>query len=163
MALDLTDPRLWVTLSFLIFVALGYKKIAAFAANALDERSAKIKAELDAAHALRAQAEAVLEEYREKQSHYLKEAEGILASARTDADTIRAHAEKDLLASLETRMKQAVERIAQEEERAVADVRNHVVDIALAAARNIITDHVSTMSQDDLVKLALSDIERKIH
>ena len=57
----------------------------------------------------------------------------------------------------------AMDRIAQEETQAVADVRNHVVDLALAAARSLIAEHVATLSQDDLMKLALTDIERKIH
>jgi F0F1-type ATP synthase membrane subunit b/b' len=60
-------------------------------------------------------------------------------------------------------MKQAVEKIEQEEVKAINDVRNHVIDIALAAARAIIIDHVGSLSQEELVKLALSDMERKVH
>lgn len=159
----LEDPRFWVAIAFFVFVVLTYKKIASFALRALDDRSAKIKAELDEAHALRVQAEAVLDQYRQKQSEYLKEAETILDNARRDADMMRSFTENELKAALETRMKQALDRIAQEESHAIADVRNHVVDIALASARALIVDHVSTMSQDELIKLALTDIERKIH
>ena len=42
-------------------------------------------------------------------------------------------------------------------------VRNHVVDIALAGARKLITEHVGSMSQEQLIALAMSDIERKVH
>lgn len=159
----LTDPRFWVAVAFFALVALSYKKIASFAVRALDERSAKIKSELDEARRLREEAEAVLEQYKQKQAEYLQEAENMLANARKDADAMRAFTETELKGALEIRMKQALERIAQEESNAVAEVRNHVVDIALSAARALIADHVSSMSQDELIKLALSDIERKIH
>ena len=159
----LTDPRTWVTAAFLTFVLLAYKKIAALIANGLDNRTARIKSELDEARRLREEAEAVLAEYKQKQAEYLKEAEQMLESAKNDAQQLRAYAETELKASLDARMKQAVERIAQEEASAINDVRDHVVDIALAAARNIISDQVGTMSQAELIKLALADIHRKVH
>lgn len=159
----LSDPRFWVALAFIVFLALTYRKIAAFALRALDERSAKIKVELDEARRLREEAEQVLQQYKQKQAEYLREAESFLAKAREDSDALRAFTEKEMNAALEARMKQALDRISQEEGQALADVRNHVVDIALAAARALIVDHVSAMSQDELVKLALSDIERKLH
>ena len=159
----LSDPRLWVTLAFLTFVLLAYKKIVSFAAKALDARSERIANELAEAKRLREEAEAILAQYKQKQAEYLKEAENIIANARKDADTLRSYAEQELKSSLDARMKQAVERIAQEEATAISDVRNHVVDIALAAARSIITDHVGTMSQEELIKLAMDGIERKVH
>lgn len=159
----LADPRFWVAVSFFIFFGLTYKKIARFAFSALDNRSARIKSELDEARRLREEAEGILAQYKQKQAEYLKEAETILAVARKDADALREYAEKEMNAQLEARTRQAMDRIAQEEVQAVTDVRNHVVDVALAAARALIVDHVSTLSQDALVKLALSDIEHKLH
>lgn len=159
----LDDPRLWVALAFVLFVALFYKKIGGALVRALDARSAKIQAELEEASRLHKEAAAVLADYKQKQTEYLKEAENILANARKDADKLYSFTEKELKATLDARMKQALERIEQEETKAVNDVRNHVVDIALAAARALIVDQVSAMSQDDLLKLALTDIEHKIH
>ncbi len=159
----LSDPKFWVAVSFFAMVALGYKKVSAFITGALDQRSAKIKAELDHARTLREQAEAVLAEYKKKQAEYLKEAETMLAKAREDATLLNKQAERELKDLLDSRMKQALEKIAREETQAIQDVRNHVVDIALAAARAAITNHVGKLTQEDLIKLALADIERKIH
>lgn len=161
--MDLHDPKFWVIVAFITFVVLSYKKTSSLLLGALDARSERIKAELDEAHRLRAEAEALLNDYKQKQTAYLKEAETILDTARRDADSLRAYSEKELKAALDLRMKQAVERIAQEEGKAIEDVRNHVVDIALAAARTLIVDHLSNIPQEELVKLALTDIERKIH
>ena len=159
----LEDPRLWVALAFFIFIGLTYKKISAYAIRALDERSAKIKTELDEARRLREEAQAVLADYRQKQAEYRKEAESILEEARRDGDILRARAEEDIKAAMDNRMKQAIERIAQEEASAIAEVRNHVVDMALSSARTLIADHVAAMPQDNFVQMTLGDIERKIH
>lgn len=157
------NPKFWVVLAFVILVATLYKKVARLLANMLDERSAKIAQELDHARRLREEAEIVLAQYKQKQAEYTKEAGEILKKARLDADAMAAHADKELKAALDARMQHALEKIAQEETRAIADVRAHVVDIALAAARAIVVEQVQSMPQDELVKLALSDIERKIH
>ena len=158
----LDDPRLWVALAFVVFTLLSYKKVAGFMTRSLDERSAKIKSELDEARRLREEAESVLAQYKQRQAEYAKEAESLLEQACEDAEVLRTHAEHEMKSALDTRMKQALERISQEEEKAIADVRNHVVDIALSAARRIIAEHVG-MSQDELIRLTLDDIERKIH
>jgi F-type H+-transporting ATPase subunit b len=161
--MNLHNPELWVSTAFVLFVALSYKKVANFAARALDERSAKIKLELDEARALREEGEKLLAEYKKKQAQYLQEAEAMLKRAREDASHFGTLAEQDLKIAMDDRTKQALEKIALAEEKAIQDVRNHVVDIALAAARAIIIEHVGTMPQDELLTLALSDIERKIH
>ena len=162
--MELEDPRFWVLVAFIgVMIGLWYKKVPGMVLSKLDERSAKIKAELETARRLREEAEMLLAQYTQKQAEYLKEAESILTDARKDAERLSIHAGQELKVSLDARTKQAMERIAQEESKAVADVRNHVVDIALAAARNLIVEHIETMSQEELIKLALSDIERKVH
>jgi F-type H+-transporting ATPase subunit b len=157
------SPTFWVAVAFVLCVALGYKKISALLLAALDSRSAKIRAELDRAHCLREEAEAVLAEYKQKQTDYLREAEAMLAKAREDTAALRKAAERELQQTLQARMQQAVEKIAREEELAIRDVRNHVVDIALASARATIVNHIGKLPQEELIRLALSDIERKIH
>ena len=159
----LEDPRFWVAVAFCLFVVLSYKKVAALLTGALDERSVKIKNELDEASRLRAEAQQLLDHYKQKQAEYMREAETIIADAVKDAESLRAFSEQELKTTMDARMKSAVDRIAQEESNAIAEVRNHVVDIALSAARALIIDHVSAMPHEELVKLALSDIERKIH
>ncbi len=105
----------------------------------------------------------MLAEYKKKQAEYLKEAEAMLVKAREDADALTRQSEKELKEVLDGRMKQALGKIAREEELAIQEVRNHVVDIALAAARAVIVNHVGKLPQEELIKLALADIERKIH
>ena len=159
----LHNPSFWVAVSFAGFVLLSYKKIAAILTKTLDDRSARIRVELEQARKLREEAEAILADYKRKQAEYMQEAEQMLVKARSDADAYRKNAESDLKSAMEARTQQALDKISQEEAKAIQDVRNHVVDIALAAARSILIEHVSNLPQEELIKLVVSDIERKIH
>src|SRR5205085_2800697 len=100
---------------------------------------------------------------KKKQAEFHKEAELILKQARLDADQLAAHADKELQAALDARMKQALIKIEQEEIRAFQDVREHIVEMSLAVARSLLTDYANKTLSGDSVKRALSDIERKIH
>src|SRR5688500_11614162 len=68
-----SDPTFAVAAAFLLFMLLAYKKMATFTCNALDNRSARIKTELDEARRLREEAAEVLAQYKRKQAEYLKE------------------------------------------------------------------------------------------
>lgn len=159
--LDPNSPTTWVALAFVIFAVFAYKKLGAPIGRALDSRAARIKTELDEAQRLRKEAEQLLAEYRQKQAQYTREAEAMLADARREADALRNQAEKDLKDALDARMQQALDRIAREESNAVDEVRNHVVDVALAAVQSLLSEQDT--QQDELLKSALSEIEKKIH
>ena len=157
------NPTTWVALAFILLVAALYRKISKALATLLDDRSAKIAEELATARKLREEAEEVLALYRKKQVEYAKEAEAILRKAREDADVLARHADAELKAALDSRTQHALEKIAQEETKAINDVRKHVVDISLAAARTAVIQQLKTVPQEDLLKQALADVDQKIH
>lgn len=160
---DISEPKFWVAVAFVLLVSLSAKKVAVSLFSVLDKRTDKIKAELEAARAIRAEAEGVLALYKQKQAEFSKEAENILAKARSDAETNSNNAQQQLKITLDARLKQAMEKIAQEEASAIEDVRKHIVDIALNTARDIISEQMTNLPQEELTKIAISDIERKIH
>lgn len=161
--LDFSSPQFWVSSAFVVLVVLAYKKVTKLLAGFLDSHATKIKEELETASRLRIEAEETLALYKQKQAEFAKEAEVILAKARDDADNNSARAQADLKVALDARLKQAMDKIAQEEAAAIADVRNRVVDITLAAARSVIIEQMAVISQEEFVKLAVADVERKIH
>lgn len=159
----LENPVFWVVASFATFIALAiYKKLPKLLLSSLDSRAAKIKEELDTARNLRQEAEAVLDDYKQKQAQYLQEAEKMLAKARIDADVLRAQAEKDMISSLDDRMKSALERIAMEEAKSLVAVRERVVEMAMTTARTLIADRAANNNASASIHAALGDIEAKI-
>ena len=86
-------PEFWVAVSFVIFCGIliyvgAHRKIF----DALDQRSARIKAELDDARRLREEAAQLLAEYQRKQRDAEQEAAGIIAGAKAEAERLAAEA-----------------------------------------------------------------------
>ena len=158
------DPHFWAALSFVIFVLIALRPAARYLARTLDGRSTAIATELAEARRLRKEAEETLSIYQQKQSESLKEAEHILAETRAGAKVLAERAEQDLKAAMEKRMKLATDRIAQAEAKAIEEVQAHVVNIALQAAKTLISKQVSKgAANDELVKQAAEELGRKLH
>src|SRR5260370_24753933 len=87
------EAELRVAVGFFIFLAvLIYFGAPKLMIGALDQRSARIKAELDAATRLREEAAALLKEYQRKRGEADREAEAIVASAKAEAERMAAEA-----------------------------------------------------------------------
>src|SRR5690606_14239371 len=85
--------ELWVAIAFVIFVAvLGYFGVHRLILKALDDRQARIKAELDDAQRLKQEAEALLAHYRSRQQEAEREAESIIAGAQAEAERLMIEA-----------------------------------------------------------------------
>jgi F-type H+-transporting ATPase subunit b len=157
------EPELWVAVAFVIFVVAAGKPIARAIASGLDSRAAKIKAQLDEARSLREEAERLLAEHQRQQREALKEAEQIIAHAHSEADRLRREGAANLEAALARREKMTLEKIAQAEAQAVADVRNQAIDLATTAAAQLLRESVDKSRSDALVDAAIADLDRKLH
>jgi F-type H+-transporting ATPase subunit b len=153
------DAEFWVTVAFVIFVGvLIYFRAHKMAIDAIDARRARIQAELDDARRLREEAQALLEQYRRKQSEAEGEAAGIIASAKAEAERVGIEAKAKAEDLLERRTKMAETKIAQAEAQAIADVRNAAAEAAVAAAEKILKEEVRGKVADDLVAKGIADL-----
>jgi F-type H+-transporting ATPase subunit b len=159
----LHESEFWVLIAFLIAISVLVWKAGPMLTKALDSRAAKIKADLDEAQRLRNEAQHTLIEFQQKQRDALKEAEGIVAQARIEAERVAQQAERDLAAALERRQKQALEKIALAETKAIAEVRNQAVDIAIAAVRRLLADDLSAARKSTLIDDAISDLSKRLN
>ena len=83
------EPETWVAIAFLILAGVLVKLGAPnLLIKALDDRSARIKAELDEALKLRKEAEQVLAEYKQRQDEAEKTAESIIHNAGVEAERL---------------------------------------------------------------------------
>ncbi len=156
------DPAFFVALGFVIFVALAAKYIWPLIGRSLDDRSNKIREQLEQAARLRAEAETLLKQYEKQQKQMLKEAGEIVENAKKDAKAIRDNAAKDLKASLERRAAQAEENIARAEQQAVTDMRTHLIEVATEATRGVSAKQLEGQKEDPAITRALTAIERQI-
>lgn len=157
------DPTFWVGLAFLLVIALTFGKVKRAMNSSLDARAAKIRTQIEEARKLREDAQALLAEYQRKQREAMAEAEKIISAAKAEAARMKVQAEADLDAALVRRREQALERIAQSEAAAIAQVRNTAVDAALAAAESLITKNMDNAKRDALTEKAIGELAGKLH
>jgi F-type H+-transporting ATPase subunit b len=153
------DATMWVALAMIVVILLAlWKKVPAMIGGALDRQIAGIKAQLDQATALRAEAEAIKAEYEAKAKQAAADAEAIRASAEEEAKLIVAKAKEDATALIGRRSKAAEEKIAAAERAAVADVRAKAATAAAAAAAQLIATHHDAKADAGLIDQSIASL-----
>lgn len=161
MALDAT---FWATAGLVVFLAiLIYMKVPAMLSRSLDQRAERIRNELDEARRLREDAQQLLAEYQRKRQEAEKEAEDIVAAARREAELIAQEARERTEDYVIRRTALAEQKIAQAERDAVSEVRSSAVDIAIEAARRLLTDKVDAKTTGDLFKASVQQVKSKLN
>ena len=158
------NPAFWVGLCFVLFlVLLVYKKVPSAIAAALDKRADTIRNELEEARRLREEAQTLLAEYERKQRAAEKEAESIISLAKEEAESLATETRENLKATLERRMKLAEDKIARAEEQALGEVRTAAVNVAIAAAEQIISSKMTPAASKKLVDQSIKDLKGKLN
>lgn len=134
-------PYRVVALSMLVLILIMiWKKVPGMITGGLDARIAAIRVQLDEAKQLRAEAEALRNEYAAKIAGAEKDAEAMVAGAQTEADAILAKAEADGEQMVIRRKQMAEDKISAAEREAVDEVRKRAATTATLAARGLIAD-----------------------
>jgi F-type H+-transporting ATPase subunit b len=150
------EPRNWVIIAFILFFVLFGRKLWAALAQLLDERAAKVRAELEEAARLRREAEAMLHEAETRRADALREAQALIEGARAEAGRVAAAAATEAEAAARRREQMAMDRIAAAEKAAVDEVRFTAAEVATAAARQVIAEGLSAEADARLIDQAIA-------
>lgn len=159
----LHSAEFWVAVSFAIFVIGVFRPARRMLTAALDQRIGRIREEVEEAQKLREEAQSALAGYQRRQREAIKEAEGIVAHAREEAERARIQAEAELEDTIERRQQQAVEKIAQAEAAAMAEIRDRAVELAIAATGRLLADKMAGKAGDKAVSAAIKDLPDKLN
>ncbi|MEO7410109.1 MAG: hypothetical protein ABIU10_02135 [Sphingomicrobium sp.] len=152
-------PTAWVALAMIAVLALFlWKKVPAAVGKALDGKIAEIRAQLDEAKALRAEAEALKTEYQAKAAAADGEAAAMVERAKSESKAIVAKATKDAEALIERRTQMAESKITAEERAAIDEVRAVAAKAATAAATRLITERRDATADKALVDEAIAGL-----
>jgi F-type H+-transporting ATPase subunit b len=159
-----SDPEVWVALAFIVFVAgMGYLGAHKYVLKALDDRSERIKAELDEASRLKNEAMALLAEYQRKRDEAEREAQSIIESAKAEAERLAADATAKMEEFVARRTKMAETKIAQAEAQAMADVRSAAAEAAVGAAERILSQETGGDLAAALIEKGIDDVRKKLN
>ena len=158
----MNTPEFWVAVGFLILLAVLFKPAKKMIIASLDSRAEKIRSSLDEAEKLREEAQHVLADYQRKQREAAKEIEGLVANARSQAETMRCEAENSVKNALARREQVALEKISQKEADAIAEVRNLAVDMAIKASGELLERRLGQKQSQELIETAIRELPRNL-
>lgn len=151
-----------VALALLIFLGLVWWKGRHAIIGGIDGKIAQIRAEIEEAGRLREEAERLFAEKSKLAEGADDAARAIVTQAREEAERGQRNAVAAFEASSERRQEQAVAKIAQAEAEAVRAVRLEAAAVALAAARQIITDDLTDAQRAALVDASIEDLPGRL-
>jgi F-type H+-transporting ATPase subunit b len=131
--------------------------------GALDDRRARVQGEHDAARRLRAEAQALLTEYKLRQNEAEQEALALIRSAEAEGERLQAEARAKVEEFVARRTKMAENKIAQAEAQALAEVRGSAAEAAFAAAEKILGDTVKGKVADTVVANGIRELQTKLN
>lgn len=157
------DNSFFALIGLILFVAvLIYVGLPRIIGGMLDKQIAKIETDLAEAKRLREDAAALLVEYEQKRAAAEKEAEGIVIAAKQEAERLTAEAQTSLADLVARRTKSVEDKIAQAEAQAIAEVRARSAELAVEAARVVLTDEMNTKGAK-VVDDAIADVANRLN
>lgn len=153
-----------VTLAFIVFVGiLIYFKVPTIVGKMLDDRADRIRNDLDEARRLREEAQELYAGYERRQREVKDQANDIVAAARREATAAAEKAKQDLKTSIDRRLKAADDQIASAEADAVRRVRNQAIQIAIAAASEILAAQNTEKDRSAQIDASIEEVAQRLH
>jgi len=157
------DNSFFALIGLVLFIAvLIYVGLPRILGGMLDKQIAKIETDLAEAKRLREDAAALLVEYEQKRAEAEKEAEGIVIAAKQEAERLTAEAQTSLADLVARRTKSVEDKIAQAEAQAIAEVRARSAELAVEAARVVLTDEMNKKG-GKVVDDAIADVANRLN
>ena len=151
------DATFWVMISFFGFIGLLiYFKVPKKIKTVLNENIDNIKNQIDEAEKLKEEAKNILTEHEKKISNSKVEVKQLLSKATEEAEKNVIKTNRDFHNLMETRKKNAEERIKQLKYQALKDIKNASVKIAIESVEKLIKN---SLDKSKLDKIYSSSIE----
>ncbi|WP_210359276.1 MULTISPECIES: hypothetical protein [Sphingomonas] len=151
----------WVGIAALVvIIGMIIAKVPGKIGAALDGKIAAIRAQLEEAKTLRAEAEALRAEYEAKAKAAEADAATMRHHAQQEANQIIAKAKQDAEELMARRTKRAEDKIAAAERQAIAEVRALAADTAARAAATLIAEHHDGGADKTMVDRAIVGLGR---
>ncbi len=155
------DPGLflWTILTFLVLLVLlakfAWKPLLAL----LDRREEMIRQSLDDAEKAKQELQRLQQESKEILSKARVEAQSILAKSRSEAEKLKGELRQEAKVQADSILRDAEKQIQVETEKAIAVLKNEVVDLSLLVASKLIKKNLSKEDNQSLIEESLKQVE----
>jgi F-type H+-transporting ATPase subunit b len=153
-----------VALSLALFLGvLYYFKVHVRIAAMLDARADRIRRDLEEARRLREEAQSLLASFERRQKEVQQLSEDIVARAEEDAKAAMAAGKAELEKTVARRLRAAEDQIASAEAAAVRQVRDRAIQVAMAAAAEVMQQNMTVERSRDLIERAIGETAGKLN
>ncbi len=152
------SPELWVAIAFIVVVILLARPIIRTVKNMTSSRADDIRKKIDEAHALKEDAIAFLNDYKERFRNADKESAAIIEKAKISVEKYRQEAMEDINNSLAHKEENFALHIEAMERDASNEIRNTAVEFSVKAVCNIISEKMTTEAKDALLANAVNEL-----
>ena len=160
----LHDAETWVAVGFVLVIALLlWKGVPGMVAKMLDQRADVIAAELEEAKRLRAEAAALLADYKKRAAGAEAEAQSIIAAATAEAAQFQKDSRTALEAQIARRAAAAQDKIAQAEAAALNEIRGLAADTAVNTAQKLIAARLDEARAKTLITDSIKGLGEKLN
>tara|TARA_B100001996_G_C18572239_1_gene558887 strand:- start:26 stop:523 length:498 start_codon:yes stop_codon:yes gene_type:complete len=152
------DATFWVGVSFIVFFGgLVYLKIPQKINEILTKQISDIKNEIDESEKLRSEAKNLLDNAQNKLDSAQHEIKEILEQAKKDSDRLVIEMNEKFHKSSEIKKKLTESKINQMKEKALKEIKDTSIKIAVESVKKIITTSVDKSKLDNLFKKNLEE------
>jgi F-type H+-transporting ATPase subunit b len=150
---------IWTLIAFGLTLLILWRFAFPRISNALDRRQRAIEESIDTAERTKAEADKLLQEYRERLREARAQAEAILERARQAAENTEREARERAVADREELMAQTRRDIQAETRRAIVEIRAEVADLTILATEKVTRKVLEEDDQRRLVEEALQELD----
>jgi len=156
--LPATNEIIWGTLAFLVLL-IGMWKFAFHAVTkAMNERTERIRSNLDSAENLKGEAQQILDEYQRQLADAKSEANRIIEEARQTAEALRRDLMQRAEAEVAELRQRSAEDVAAAQERALNDLRARISTLVISAAEKVVERNLDRETNTALVESFINSV-----
>jgi F-type H+-transporting ATPase subunit b len=155
-----TNEIIWGAFGFLVVFFFVWKFGYPAMKKSLNDRTERIRSDLNAAESQRSEADKLLADYRAQLADAKSESGRIIEEARQSADLLKRDQEARLQAELAEMRTRAAADIDAAKVQAIADLRGEVAQLAIGAAEVVVKRNLDQATQVQLIEDYINQVAR---
>ena len=153
-----SDPKFWITISFIIFIALIFNPIRKILGTSLDLKIKEIKDSIDEAENLKNETQITLSEIKKRQNEVKTEIQEIHSNANLKIKNLESETHKKLNEQMSKRELMANSKIEQMARDANISIQKNISDTSIKVAISLIEEKLDDNEKKNLINQSIKDL-----
>ena len=153
-----SDPKFWITISFIIFIVLIFNPIRKILGTSLDAKIKEIKDSIDEAENLKNETQITLSEIKKRQNEVKTEIQEIHSNANLKIINLESEAHKKLNEQISKRELMAKSKIEQMARDANISIQKNISETSIIVAISLIEEKLNDNEKKNLINQSIKDL-----